>query len=373
MINEEQMKRLEPIPDEPGWFVDPVTGEAFSEADLIDSDDQDDDNSQERPEEDEQEEPDNEQGDDEGRAEEDPEKQNKQEEGEDEPGDEGDAGEGGDSLEGGEGGAEGATEGAEGAEAAGEAGAEMAGEAATTEAAAGSSAAASGGATAAGGGAAAAGGGAAAAGGGAAAAGGGAAAAGGLAAAGPWIAIAVAVILVIILIFGLVFMGMGQDEAMGVEEPTSGIPGMPSGDAASIMERGCYFKNNLAEYRPLVMCGKDITDCWGFVHTALHYGADPEFTSAGCVRAMNAPDAIERHDNLKYGGTKYEIYPFSSAILQPGDMLFNTTRGSHAGLYIGEDYCLCGSLTTIQASLGDHAPICKGLGSLWDTIVRVVN
>lgn len=150
MINEEQLSRLEPVPDEPGWLVDPQTGEVFNEADLFGDDEEDDDerdqddNDEEEDEDDEEEE--REDDNDEDKEEKDDENDSEEENGENQESEgdestENEGGESGESVEGGESGAEGATEGAaeSASEAAGEASAEAAREAAAeaaTEAAA---------------------------------------------------------------------------------------------------------------------------------------------------------------------------------------------------------------------------------------------
>lgn len=193
-----------------------------------------------------------------------------------------------------------------------------------------------------------------------------------------WVLTIAAVLAVfIIAIVGLTAMEYAYPSpAKAIVPPT---PSLPTGNAAGLMAKACEFKNSKAEYDKARPGGLDWTDCWGFVSTSLRFGADSDFRRTTIARF--APTAIDKHDKDKHGGTKYDIFPFTSTRkLNPGDMLFITrgfsssgNRASHAGLYIGKNYCGCsGANITLQASLYSHGPKCDNMANRWDTVVRIV-
>lgn len=191
-----------------------------------------------------------------------------------------------------------------------------------------------------------------------------------------WVLTIAAVLAVfIIALVGLTAMEYAYPSpAKAIVPPT---PSLPTGNAAGLMAKACYFKNNPVEYKKVKSNGW--TDCWGFVGTSLRYGADSNFRKTG--QAKQGPTVIKAHDSAKYS-----VFAFTSTRqLKPGDMLFVTKNGdSHAGLYIGRNYCGCGSKTTLQASLnpdnyelpvhsdGHHEPMCDNFANRWDTVVRIV-
>lgn len=233
MNDKEKMNNLEPIPGEPGWFVNPETGEVFNENDPSNYEEGEDGNYGDEEDWDDENDPYGEdlENDDESDG---------QESGEGEPNDkeekeseEGEGGEGGSARDALKNSQEGAKDTAKGAE--------KAAESATNAGAKGAASAAEGvagaGGAAAGSGAAASG---AAAGGSAAA--GGAAAAGGTAAA-PWIAgaIAVVIIVILLLLFFMALMGYGTD---GLSSPQERAYGAPTGEVPLFKQGDPRWGNN---------------------------------------------------------------------------------------------------------------------------------
>lgn len=215
----------------------------------------------------------------------------------------------------------------------------------------------------------------------AAEAGGAAAEAGGAAAGAGFLGPVAIGCLVIILVIALLFiLGIIGAALTKDSDPTTGgntDSSSASGGAADLMKKGCEYVSGLdkgtltAEAYSHVVYNGIPSDCWGFVSASLRYGADSDFRPGCC--ADDAPNQIETHDKAKHGDSKYEVYNYDTSKLLPGDMLFVTSGGSHAGMYIGKNYCGCGSHQTFQASLYGHNPQCDGLANRWTKMVRIVN
>lgn len=320
MNDKEKMNNLEPIPGEPGWFVNPETGEVFNENDPSNYEEGEDGNYGDEEDWDDENDPYGEdlENDDESDG---------QESGEGEPNDkeekeseEGEGGEGGSARDALKNSQEGAKDTAKGAE--------KAAESATNAGAKGAASAAEGvagaGGAAAGSGAAASG---AAAGGSAAA--GGAAAAGGTAAA-PWIAgaIAVVVVVVLLLLFFMALMGVGDKGSSRTTERTL-ISGTYGEKVVALARTQIGKPYEWAACRPwnteAVRNGCATYDCSSLTGWAWYWGTNRKFkqeASTGAIKAnMSNP-------------TRY-IHFTDEAKAMPGDLVFFRDADSgHIGIFV---------------------------------------
>lgn len=208
------------------------------------------------------------------------------------------------------------------------------------------------------------------------AAGGGAVAAGTVSGVLPILIAVVAIVAFFLLIGVFVVISWGNTEEASATTTTG------NGATTSLISKACSFAQSVkaAGCVDKVTCAvetlynsvrqKDFSDCYGFVVTsAIESGVIPE-TDISAAVAPRASDAIASYYSKH--PEKYEIIgPITSTKqLQPGDMLFNTRTGSHATIYIGDDYCDC-KTNSLSASLNTHGPQCSSWYSDMQWAVRL--